>query len=186
MDIEKIHTINEEERAAAYQPKLLPILKWPDDERLHEKSVDIVDFDLTVKILAYDLLHTMKTANGVGLAAPQTGNMVNMITIWIEETKPLCLINPVIIEASEELFDFNEGCLSVPGFFEDRKRPAKIVVKFFDVGGEAREFEYNGIYAFAIQHEIDHLNGKLFVDGASPLKRSRIKARMKKVARHKS
>lgn len=176
----------ETESVATYQPKLLPILKWPDDERLHQKSVDITVFDLFVQQLACDLLHTMKTAKGVGLAAPQTGNMVNMITIWIEEPRPLILINPVIIESSEELFEFNEGCLSVPGFFEDRKRPAKIVVKVFDVVGTPREFEFNGLYAFAIQHEIDHLHGKVFVDGSSMLKTSRIKSRMKKVARHKN
>lgn len=172
------------ETVESYHSKILPILKWPN-EKLHQKSVDVTDFGVETRKLVHDLFHTMKTASGVGLAAPQTGNMVNVITIWIEESKPLCLINPVIVDSSEEMFEFNEGCLSVPGFFEDRKRPAKIVVKFQDIDGDPREFEFNGIYAFAIQHEIDHLNGKLFVDGASMLKKSRIKARMKKVARHK-
>jgi peptide deformylase len=175
----------ETEKAGAYQPKLLPILKWPDDERLHQKSVDVTVFDEELEHLALDLLHTMKTANGVGLAAPQTGNMLNIITIWIEAEKPLGLVNPVIVETSEELFEFNEGCLSVPGYFEDRKRPAKIVVKFVDVKGEPHEFECNGLYAFAIQHEIDHLNGRVFVDGASPLKRARIKSKIRKTLRHK-
>lgn len=171
--------------AEPYQAKVLPILKWPDDERLHEKSVDVTVFDDSLQALAHDLLHTMKTAGGVGLAAPQTGNMVNMIAIWIEDDKPLAFINPVIIETSEELFEFNEGCLSVPGYFEDRRRPARIVMQFNDVSGNPREFEFNGIYAFAIQHEVDHLNGKVFVDGSSPLKRQRIKAKMRKVAKNK-
>ena len=175
----------ETSEAGAYQPKLLPILKWPDDERLHEKSVDVTVFDADLECLARDLFHTMECSKGVGLAAPQTGNMINMITVRLEIDRPLCFVNPVILDTSEELFEFNEGCLSVPGYFEDRKRPKKIVVRFQDLKGVQHELELHDLYAFCVQHEIDHLNGKVFVDGASMLKRSRIKNRMKKVARQK-
>lgn len=169
-----------------YTAKNLKILRWPEDESLHEKCVDVTQFDDNLVMTAFDMLHTMRTHNGVGLAAPQVGLLYNMITIWIEDTKPLVLVNPKITEASEELFEFNEGCLSVPGYFEDRKRPNRIVVKFQDVHtGEPKEFEYRGLYAFAIQHEIDHLNGKLFVDGLSMLKKSRIKAKIKKYLKRK-
>lgn len=171
------------EKVEPYQPKVLPILKWLEDKRLHEKSTDVVVFDENLEHLVLDMLHTMKTANGVGLAAPQVGVLSNVIAIWIEPEKPLVFVNPVITFASTELFKFNEGCLSVPGYFEDRERPNQIIIKFVDVKGNPHEFECNGLYAFAIQHEIDHLNGKLFVDGVSLLKKSRIKSKMKKVAK---
>ncbi len=128
-----------------YQPKLLPILKWPDDERLHEKSVDVQNFDDALWELAQDMLHTMKTANGVGLAAPQVGVLSNIIAIWIEPEKSLVFVNPVITFMSAEMFKFNEGCLSVPGYFEDRERPNQIIIKFFDVKGVQHEFECNGL-----------------------------------------
>jgi peptide deformylase len=175
----------EQGKEGYYSPNILPILKWPNDDRLHDKSVEITDFGFATKQLAYDLLHTMKAAKGVGLSAPQTGNMVNMIVVCIEEPNNIVLINPVILETSEELFEFNEGCLSVPGFFEDRKRPKKIVVQFNDLEGSLRQFEFYDLYAFCIQHEMDHLNGKLFVDGSSSLKKARIISRMKKVAKRK-
>ncbi len=163
---------------------VIPVLKWPD-ERLSQKSVDVTTFDESLKELVAKLLHTMKANNGIGLAAPQTGNMINLITIWIEEHQPLALVNPVITEVSEELFEFEEGCLSVPGWFEKRERPTKIVVKFQDIDGVAREFEFHKLYAFAIQHEIDHLSGKMFIDGASELKKSRIKSKIKKTLKKK-
>ena len=168
-----------------YTPKLLPILKWPSDEKLHEKSVDVISFDEELEHLAQDLFHTMKVGEGIGLAAPQTGNMINVIVIWIEPERPLAIVNPTITETSDDLYQFNEGCLSVPGYFENRKRPAKIVIECQDLKGNHHEYEFNGLYAFVIQHEIDHLNGKLFVDGASLLKKERIRAKMKKVARRK-
>lgn len=172
-------------KAVPYQPKVLPILKWPDDERLHTKSKDVVVFDEHLEQLGHDLLHTMKVSNGVGLAAPQTGNMINVIAIWIEPERPMVLVNPIIVYSSETLFEFNEGCLSVPGYFEDRKRPEKIAVIFRDVKGGHHDLEFNSLYAFCVQHEIDHLEGKVFVDGSSLLKKSRIKSKMKKVARRK-
>lgn len=168
-----------------YEARLLPILKWPDDERLHEKCVDVEYFDDDIARLAYDMLHTMKSVNGVGLAAPQVGEMINMIAIWIEEDKPLIIINPIVVNQTAELFEFNEGCLSVPGYFEKRKRPEKITVIYRNANGAHCDTEFSGLYAFCVQHEIDHLEGKVFVDGSSLLKKSRIKSKMKKVARRK-
>ncbi len=165
--------------------KILPILKWPDDKKLHEKSVDVVDFNEDLLQLASHLFATMEAANGIGLAAPQTGNMINMIAIRIEKDKPLILVNPIIEHSSEEMFKFNEGCLSVPGFFEDRERPEKIILSCKNVSGEEFKMQFSGIYSFAIQHEIDHLFGKVFVDGSSMLKRTMIKSKMRKAARNK-
>jgi peptide deformylase len=168
-----------------YAPKRLKILQWPNDEALHEQCEDVTEFDDRLLYTIHDMLYTMLSSNGIGLAAPQVGILQRLITIQIEPNKPLVLINPEIVEASEELFVFNEGCLSVPGYFEDRKRPARIVVKFQDEVGNHKEFEFRDLYAFCIQHEIDHLNGKVFVDGLSSLKTMRIKAKIKKYLKRK-
>ena len=165
--------------------KVLPILKWPDDEKLHEKSVDVTVFDEQLLQFANHMFATMESANGIGLAAPQTGNMINMIAIRLEKDKPLILANPVIKASSEEMFKFNEGCLSVPGFFEDRERPERIILTCKNVLGADYELQFSGVYGFAIQHEIDHLLGKLFVDGSSLLKRQIIKSKMKKALKNK-
>ncbi len=165
--------------------KVLPILKWPDDKKLHEKSVDVTEFNEDLLQLASHMFATMEKADGIGLAAPQTGNMINMIALRLEKDKPLILVNPVITHFSEEMFKFNEGCLSVPGFFEDRERPEKIILVCNDVVGMVYELQFSGVYAFAIQHEIDHLLGKLFVDGSSLLKRQIIKGKMRKARNNK-
>jgi len=170
------------------EAKALKILKWPNDDQLHQVSVDVTKFDDSLKSLAFDMLYTMKQADGIGLAAPQVGEFINMIVIWlpIEEHMPLMIVNPNIITASDELMTFNEGCLSVPGYFEDRERPKQIVLQYHDISGvERHETEFTGLYAFAIQHEMDHLIGKLFIDNASMLKKAMIKSKMKKVAKRK-
>lgn len=165
--------------------KVLPILKWPDDKKLHEKSEQVTAFDESLLQLANNMFATMEAANGIGLAAPQTGNMINMIAIRLEKDKPLILVNPIITHTSEEKFKFNEGCLSVPGFFEDRERPNKIILVCNDILGVPYELHFSGVYAFAIQHEIDHLLGKVFVDDSSMLKRQIIKSKMRKAAKNK-
>lgn len=162
-----------------YTPKLREILVWPD-ERLHMECRDIVDFDEDLERLVADMFVTMTANEGVGLAAPQIGELSNIIVIRIEPDKPLVLINPEIVEASEELFQFEEGCLSVPGHYEKRKRPESIIVRFKDIKGDEHEFEFLNLYAFAIQHEMDHLKGKVFVDGASWFKQGKIEKKMKK------
>jgi peptide deformylase len=163
---------------------ILPILNWPDDQ-LHQVSADVTEFIPELEQLGTNLLMTMKTRNGVGLAAPQCGVLLNVIAIWIEEKQPMVLVNPKITYASDDLMKFEEGCLSVPGYFEDRERPRTIQVVFQDVKGEKHDVEFNNLYAFCIQHELDHLAGKLFIDGSSELKKDRIRARMRKVAKKK-
>lgn len=158
---------------------IVPILKYPD-ERLHQQCVEVTEFDSDLIQLGRCLLFTMKSEKGIGLAAPQIGVLKNVIAIWIDEKIPIVLVNPKLIDSSEELLKFNEGCLSVPGYFEDRERPKKIVVKFNDVNGGEHQVEFFDLYAFCIQHEIDHLNGKVFIDNLSDLKRSRIKSKIRK------
>jgi len=127
----------------------------------------------------------MKAENGIGLSAPQVGVLKNVIAIWIDETQPYVFVNPKIATASVDLFKVKEGCLSVPGYFEDRERPRHITLEFFDTVGVKHEVAFSDLSAFCIQHEIDHLNGKLFIDHSSELKRDRIKARIKKVTKSK-
>lgn len=166
----------------SYVPKRLPILKWPDP-RLHEKSRDIVVFDETIRNLSADLFHTMKTADGVGIAAPQTGNMVNMIAVWVDQ--PLCFINPRIIGTSDDTFRVKEGCLSVPGYYEERSRSSHIVVEFQDIEGNAHRQPLAELLAFVVQHEIDHLHGKVFVDELSVLKKERVKRKIEKTIKNR-
>lgn len=168
-----------------YVPQILPILKWPNDNKLHEKSVDVVNFNDDLLRLTLDMLHTMFVNNGIGLAAPQTGNMINVIVVALPNESPIVLINPKIKSSSEEVFQFNEGCLSVPGYFENRKRPKEIVVEYQSIFGDATESAFDGLMAFVIQHEIDHLQGKVFVDNSSAMKKQRILEKMKKVASRK-
>lgn len=169
---------------AKLEPEILPILVWPD-EKLHTECTDVTEFDQELKQLTLNLFATMKNDNGIGLAAPQVGEFVNVLAIWIEQDKPVLLINPKIVEASDETFEWEEGCLSVPGYFEKRKRPNRIVVSYKTVTGDEKESEFRDLYAFAIQHEIDHLNGTLFIDGFSKFKLSRVKAKIKKYLKFK-
>lgn len=161
---------------------LLKVIKWPDDQ-LHQQSVDVTEFGTDeLREFCLDMFFTMKESNGIGLAAPQVGKLINLLVVWlpIEEHVPLVIINPELIRSADELMTFNEGCLSVPGYFEDRQRPNSIVIKFKDVLGEDHEAEFTGLYAFCIQHEMDHLKGKVFVDGSSMLKKQLIKRKIKK------
>jgi peptide deformylase len=170
---------NENTTENKYTPKLREILVWPDD-RLHQEGSDVTEFNEELEHLVEDMFVTMTAHEGVGLAAPQIGELLNIITIRIEPNNPLVLINPTIIGTSDADFTFEEGCLSVPGHFEKRKRPDLISVRFQDVKGEEHEFDFLNLYAFAIQHEMDHLNGKVFVDGASWFKQGRIEKKIKK------
>ena len=158
---------------------VLPILKWPD-ERLHLPSEDVTVFDTALKDFGDQMFKTVKTNNGIGLAAPQVNVQKNIIAIWVEEQQPLILINPKIIESSTDTTKFNEGCLSVPGFYENRLRPTKVTIEFKDVDGKECKLEFTGLTAFCIQHEIDHLKGKLFIDDFSDLKKSIVKKKIKK------
>jgi len=162
-----------------YIPKILDVLIWPDvGLKIECHPVETFDDDLTQ--LAADMFATMAARGGVGLAAPQVGRILNMITLRLEEKNPMILINPEITVLTDEDFEWEEGCLSVPGHFEMRHRPANVAVKFQDLTGKEHNVNFKELYAFAIQHEFDHLRGKCFVDGASIFKRNRINKKIKR------
>lgn len=162
---------------------ILDVLEFPD-KRLRTKAKEVTVFDQSIKTLVSDMLETMYDFKGVGLAATQVDVHQRVIVIDVSEEKdePFCLINPEIIETqgSEKS---EEGCLSVPGFFEDVTRAEHVKVKALDEDGVVFEMEADELLAICIQHEIDHLEGKLFVDYISPLKRQRIKAKLSKMHR---
>jgi peptide deformylase len=160
---------------------VLTILEFPD-ERLRKKAVTVKTVDGNVKKLVDDMLETMYTAKGVGLAATQVNIHQRIVVIDVSEEKdnPLCLINPEIIE-KDGVEESEEGCLSVPGFFEKVKRAEHIRVKAINREGQPFEFEANDLLAVCVQHELDHLEGKLFVDYISTLKRQRIKKKLEKI-----
>ncbi|NOR80368.1 MAG: peptide deformylase [Methyloprofundus sp.] len=160
---------------------ILSVLEFPDP-RLRTVAKSVTTVDAKVKGLIDDMFETMYEEHGVGLAATQVDIHKRIIVIDTSEDKknPLCLINPELIEQSGEE-ESDEGCLSVPGFFEPVKRAEKIKVKALDQQGQSFELEADGLLAICIQHEMDHLLGKLFVDYLSPLKRQRIKKKMLKL-----
>jgi peptide deformylase len=160
---------------------VLTILEFPD-ERLRKKAVEVQVVDGKIKKLVDDMLETMYLAKGVGLAATQVNVHQRIVVIDVSEEKdnPLCLINPEII-AKDGVEESEEGCLSVPGFFETVKRAERIKVKALDKEGKPFEFEANDLLAVCVQHELDHLEGKLFVDYISSLKRQRIKKKLEKI-----
>jgi peptide deformylase len=160
---------------------VLTILEFPD-ERLRKKAVAVQVVDGNIKKLVDDMLETMYLAKGVGLAATQVNVHQRIVVIDVseEKDKPLCLINPEII-AKDGIEESEEGCLSVPGFFETVKRAEHIKVKALDKEGRPFEFEANDLLAVCVQHELDHLEGKLFVDYISSLKRQRIKKKLEKI-----
>ncbi len=160
---------------------ILTVLEFPD-KRLRTKAKKVTVFDPKITALVDDMIETMYDFKGVGLAATQINVHQRVIVIDVSEEKndSLCLINPEIIEkhGAEES---EEGCLSVPGFFEMVTRAEKIKVKAFDKKGKPFELEADDLLAVCIQHEIDHLDGKLFVDYISAFKRNRIKAKLDKI-----
>jgi len=163
---------------------LLNILRYPDP-RLHKIAKPVRVFDERLKKLAADMAETMYDAPGVGLAATQVDVHEQMIVIDISETHDdlRVFINPEILWASEEKQVYDEGCLSVPGIYDGVERPARVKVRAFDLEGQAFELEADGLLAVCIQHEMDHLKGKVFVEYLSPLKRNRIKTKMLKEER---
>ena len=160
---------------------ILTVLEFPD-KRLRTKAKAVAVFDQSIKTLVDDMLETMYDFKGVGLAATQVDVHQRVIVIDVSEdkTSPLCLINPEII-AKDGVEESEEGCLSVPGFFEKVTRAEHIKVKAWDKQGESFEMEANELLSVCIQHEIDHLDGKLFVDYISAFKRNRIKAKLEKI-----
>ena len=164
---------------------LLPILEFPDP-RLRTVAKPVTQFDDTLRQLVRDMLETMYDAPGIGLAATQINVHKRIVVIDVSEEKnqPQVFINPEIDLLDESTCEYDEGCLSVPGFFETVIRPAKIRVKAFNEKGEAFTLEPDGLLATCIQHELDHLNGKLFGDHISLFKRTRIRSKLEK--KHKA
>jgi peptide deformylase len=158
---------------------LLTILNYPDP-RLHTVAKAVADVDERVRQLASDMFSTMYEANGIGLAATQVNVHERLIVMDISEERDagLVLINPELLWASPEMVKNEEGCLSVPGIYDGVMRHERVRVKALDLAGASREFDAEGLLAVCIQHEMDHLLGKVFVEYLSPLKRNRIKTKM--------
>jgi peptide deformylase len=163
---------------------LLPLLYYPD-LKLHTVARPVQAVDARIKNLIGDMLETMYDANGIGLAATQVDVHERLIVIDVSEQRnsPLVLINPEITWASPEKQVSDEGCLSVPGIYDGVERAAAVKVSALDGEGRSRTIEAEGILAVCIQHEMDHLVGKVFVEYLSPLKRNRIKTKMLKARR---
>jgi peptide deformylase len=172
---------------------LLPILTIPDT-RLRLASAPVGGVDNDIRGLLDDMLETMYEAPGIGLAAIQIGVAKRVVVIDVakrqgeeeEEVKdPIFLVNPEIVHASAELSVYEEGCLSIPDYYAEVERPARVRVRFLDRAGAMQEIDADGILATCLQHEIDHLNGVLFIDHLSRLKRERVMKRFEKEARRR-
>ena len=161
------------------------------DSRLRTVTDPVTEIDDELKKLAGDMLETMYAAPGIGLAAPQVGILKRMLVmdcIKDEEAKPqpMVLINPAVVWSSEDESTYEEGCLSIPEQYENVSRPAEVEVTWTSLEGEAQSGRFDGLWATCVQHEIDHLNGKLFIDYLKPLKRQMITRKMQKLKREKA
>ena len=162
----------------------LPILRYPDP-RLHTVARPVAEVDDRIRQLVDDMIETMYEAEGVGLAATQVDVHERLIVMDTSEQhdQPVVLINPEIIERSEELKLAEEGCLSVPQVYDKVERAARVKVRALGRDGQSFELEAEGLTAICVQHEMDHLLGKVFVEYLSPLKRDRIRTKMLKKTR---
>jgi peptide deformylase len=144
----------------------------------------VTEFDEPLRKLVADMIETMHAAPGIGLAAPQVGVLKRIVVIDVskdaDNPKPMQLVNPEIVWASDELADYEEGCLSLPDHYSQVTRPARVRVSYMDRTGETREIEADGLLAVCLQHEMDHLEGVLFVDHISKLKRNVILRKLQK------
>ncbi|WP_193163437.1 peptide deformylase [Microbulbifer hainanensis] len=165
----------------------LEILEFPDP-RLRQVAKPVAEVTDELRQLVDDMFETMYEAPGVGLAATQVNVHQRIVVIDVSEdqSEPLVFINPQIEVLEEDIHQYDEGCLSVPGFYETVERPRKVRVKALDREGETFAMEAEGLLAVCIQHEVDHLDGKLFVDYISPLKRKRIRTKLEKAHRQRA
>jgi peptide deformylase len=162
--------------------KKLKILIFPDP-RLRKVAEMVTKFDKSLQILAEDMLETMYDANGIGLAATQVNKHIRLIVMDLSEERnePKIFINPSFkILKGHKMYEFEEGCLSIPGFNETIARPDKIELKWQDINGKVHTDKPEGLLTVCIQHEIDHLEGKLMVDYISALKRDRVRSKLLK------
>ena len=172
---------------------LRPLVIIPDS-RLRLVSDPIVRVTPKVRALVEDMFETMYDAPGIGLAAIQVGVPERIVTIDLGsrdeeneegEKRPIALINPEIVSFSQDLSVYNEGCLSIPEYYADVERPAAVRVRYMDLNGEIQEIDADGLLATCVQHEIDHLDGVLFIDHISKLKRDRVVKKFTKIAKEK-
>lgn len=163
------------------------VLSIPDP-RLRQVSKPIEVFDASLKTLIDDMFETMYAVNGCGLAAPQVGLNIRMTVVDCSRNKsqPLVLINPEIIHTGGEIREFTEGCLSVPGVYYDVKRPSQVTLRAQDQYGKVYEMEAEDLLADCFQHEIDHLDGKIFIDYLSPIKRQLARRKVDKFLRERN
>jgi len=162
------------------------IIKLPD-KRLRLKSEPVKQIDTGIRKLVDDMFETIYKAPGIGLAAIQVGVAKRVITMDLSKKEndhvPQVFINPEILWQSEERAKFEEGCLSIPDYYEEVERPAEVRVKYLDLAGKKREIDAKGLLATCLQHEIDHINGVLFIDHLSKLKRDRVIKKFTKAAK---
>ena len=168
----------------------LPILIHPDP-RLKKVAAPLADSSDAVRELAQNMLMTMYDAPGIGLAAPQVGVLDRLIVMDCvkeegAEPRPMVMLNPEVVESSEELNVYEEGCLSIPEQYAEVTRPSEVTVAWMDADGNAQQETFDGLWATCVQHEIDHLNGKLFIDYLKPLKRQLITRKMVKLKRERA
>jgi len=168
----------------------MPILIHPDP-RLKKVCPPVDDLTDELRALAKNMLETMYDAPGIGLAAPQIGVLSRLIVLDCvkeegEAPNPVVMFNPEIVSSSDDLNVYEEGCLSIPDQFGEVTRPSEVQVRWMDTDGNAQEAEFDGLWATCVQHEIDHLNGKLFIDYLGPMKRQLITRRMQKLKRDKA
>ena len=167
-----------------------PILIHPDP-RLKQVAAAVDDLSDARRSLARDMLETMYDAPGIGLAAPQVGVMERLIVLDCvkeegETPRPLVMFNPEVLAASEETGTYEEGCLSIPDQYADVTRPSEVEVRWIDETGAERHEGFDGLWAICVQHEIDHLQGKLFIDYLKPMRRQMITRRMQKLKRERA
>ncbi|WP_158966144.1 peptide deformylase [Chachezhania sediminis] len=167
-----------------------PILIHPDP-RLKKVAAPVADLSDDLRTLADDMLETMYNAPGIGLAAPQVGVLDRLIVLdCVKEDdappRPLIMFNPQIVAQSDKLNTYEEGCLSIPDEYADVTRPAEAEVAWIDRNGNTQQEVFTGLWATCVQHEIDHLDGKLFIDYLKPMKRQMITRRMQKLKRERA
>lgn len=165
-----------------------PILIHPDP-RLKKACEPVAAFDAELAALAADMLETMYDAPGIGLAAPQVGVMKRVLVMdCIKDgpPQPMVLVNPRLLWASEDVSTYEEGCLSIPDQYAEVRRPARVRVGWTSLEGAEQEAEFEGLWATCVQHEMDHLEGKLFIDYLGPLKRQLITRKMEKLKRERA
>ncbi|MEM1272671.1 MAG: peptide deformylase [Pseudomonadota bacterium] len=161
------------------------------DPRLKKSAEPVADLSDELRQLAGDMLDTMYAAPGIGLAAPQVGVLSRLVVVDCEkddssERNPIVMFNPEIVAVSDERGTYEEGCLSIPDIYAEVERPAEATVQWMDIHGAAQKQTFDGLWATCIQHEIDHLEGKLFIDYLKPLKRQMITRKMIKLKKERA